>query len=533
MKSFVASVAALATLSAAFSCAPDQASAQSNTVIIQRTNDSQTYDIHRILHRAAAEALFMLSDSLVAIEDDLKTIRPLLAKSWTISPDGKTYQFILREDVTFCDGKPMTAADVEATFTRWMAPATRSSTVINIGPVTSVKATGKYEVEFKLSAPFSELLMQLSQPYAGIIDMDTVNKLGDSFGLRGFNGTGPFCWESWRPASELVLTRHPTYHWGPSFYDNKGPALAERVIWRVVPEENAGIASILSGTTHVTYVFPWSGVKQARANKNIGIVQPRAFAWTGFAGMRVGRPLMSDIRVRRAMIMAVDQAAIAEAFYYGEADPAHFSATPNTPDYDKSIEPKLLRYDPAAANKLLDEAGWTKQSDGFRYKDSKKLSPVLVAQDNTVWRERLEAVQGMLREVGIDLQLQLWEPAVIFSKVSREDIDMWTLFASYASVGDMLSKYFPAKQNYSAFKGAPDQAEPLVKLIEAGRTALTNEERFKYFSQAQHMLVDMALWIPLAHERQLVVFNKTKVTGVKPHSISAVGLYKALDLKPL
>lgn len=533
MRSFAASASAVFFVAAQLCGFAVEASAQSNTVIIQRTNDSQTYDIHRILHRGAAEGLFMLTDTLVSIEDDLKTIHPLLAKSWTVSADGKTYRFALRDDVTFCDGKPMTAADVEATFARWKDPATRSSTVINIGPVTSVKAVDKYDVEMTLSEPFGELLMQLAQPYAGIIDVDTVKKLGDGFGVRGFNGTGPFCWESWRPADELVLRRHPTYHWGPEFYDNKGPALAERVIWKVVPEENSGIASILTGTTHITNVFPWSAIKQARANKNIAIVQPRAFAWTGFAGMRVARPLMSDPRVRRAIIMAVDQDAIVEAFYYGEADAAHFIANPNTPDYDKAVEAKLPRYDPAGAGKLLDEAGWLKGPDGFRYKDGVKLAPVLVGQDNTVWRERLEAIQGMLREVGIDLKLELWEPSVSFGKIGRDDLDMWTLFASYASMGDIMTKYFPSKQHYSVFRNAPDKAAELVKLIEAGRSALTPQERFQNFSKAQTMIAEMSLWVPIAHERELIVYNKTKVTGVKPHSMSAAGLYKGLDLKPL
>jgi peptide/nickel transport system substrate-binding protein len=532
MKSFGAFARAL-LLAAPLFAIPAQAPAASNTIVIQRTNDAQTYDIHKILHRGAAEGLFMLADTLVSVEDDLKTMHPLLAKSWTVSPDGKTYDFVLRDDVTFCDGKPMTAADVEATFARWMSPETHSSTVSNIGPVKSVKAIGKYEVQFDLAQPFSELLLQLAAPYAGIIDMDAVKKLGDGFGVRGFNGTGPFCWESWRPGDELVLKRHADYHWGPEFYDNKGPALAERIVWKVVPEENTGVAAILSGASDITNVFPWSGIADARANKNIGIVQPRAFGWMGFIGMRIARPMMQDVRIRRALIMAVDQDALVSAFYYGEADPAHFIAAPNTPGYDKSIEPELLHYDPAAANKLLDEAGWIKKPDGFRYKDGKKLAPVLVGQDNTVWRERLEAVQGMMRDVGVDLQLQLWEPTVSYGKIGQDDIEMWSLFASYSSMTDIISKYFPATQHYSSFKAVPEQAEELTSLLAKARSALSEEDRFKALSQAQHLLVSDALWIPLVHERELIVYNKTKVTGVKPHSLYSGGLYKGLDLKPL
>ncbi|MFN7306438.1 MAG: ABC transporter substrate-binding protein, partial [Acetobacteraceae bacterium] len=80
-----------------------------NTLVVLREIDADRYDPARSTARSAGESLYMMSDTLVALDYDMKTIRPLLAERWDISPDGKTYTFHLRKDVTFCDGRPMTA----------------------------------------------------------------------------------------------------------------------------------------------------------------------------------------------------------------------------------------------------------------------------------------------------------------------------------------------------------------------------------------------------------------------------------------
>ena len=144
------------------------ASAQSLTIV--REVDSDRYDPHRTTARAASEILFMLGDTLVALDEDMQTIHPSLASSWTVSDDGTLYTFNLRDDVTFCDGKPMTASDVAYSLKRWVDPDTNSPVAWRAGDVVDVRAVDDYTVEYELSAPFSELLYQLTQSFAVIID---------------------------------------------------------------------------------------------------------------------------------------------------------------------------------------------------------------------------------------------------------------------------------------------------------------------------------------------------------------------------
>src|SRR5918998_6071427 len=119
--------AALLALSVAAPAAEAWAqAAPRSTLVVLREIDADNYDPPRSTARSAGESLYMMSDTLVSLDWDMRTIRPGLAERWEVSPDGKTYTFHLRRDVTFCDGKPMTADDVVFSIQRWANPATRS-----------------------------------------------------------------------------------------------------------------------------------------------------------------------------------------------------------------------------------------------------------------------------------------------------------------------------------------------------------------------------------------------------------------------
>jgi peptide/nickel transport system substrate-binding protein len=170
--------------------------------------DAPHYDPHRTSSGTTADVLFLLGDTLTTIDFDLKTIKPHLAKSWTVSDDGKLYTFQLRDDVSFCSGKKMTAEDVVYSFKRVTSPETKSPFYWRMGKVKDVRATGPYTVEYELEEPFNELPLQLSNFQGTIINKENVESLGKDFGVKGFDGTGPYCWEDWQPRSQMTMKRH-------------------------------------------------------------------------------------------------------------------------------------------------------------------------------------------------------------------------------------------------------------------------------------------------------------------------------------
>jgi peptide/nickel transport system substrate-binding protein len=114
----------LAALAATAIGAAAPAMAQ-KTVTIVREIDTDRYDPQKSTARSGAEVMYMIGDTLVNLDYDMKTLKPGLATSWTMSPDGLTYTFKLRDDVSFCSGKKMTAKDVVATYERWLDPETK------------------------------------------------------------------------------------------------------------------------------------------------------------------------------------------------------------------------------------------------------------------------------------------------------------------------------------------------------------------------------------------------------------------------
>ena len=184
--------------------------------------------------------MFMMGDTLVALDWDLKNVHPLLAKSWKVSADKLTYVFsaarrrhvLQRQEVhrgrrgLFVQQAGRSQRQVSRSTGGWATS-------------TSIAADDPYTLVYKLKRPHAELLVDLANFAATIINKDNVEALGADFGVKGFDGTGPLCWEKWEPRKELVLKRHDAYKWGPTgVYDNKGPVKYERMIWRIVPEED-------------------------------------------------------------------------------------------------------------------------------------------------------------------------------------------------------------------------------------------------------------------------------------------------------
>ena len=110
----------------------------------------------------------------------------------------------------------MTAEDVVYSIKRWIDPETKAPVKWRVGDVDKVTAMDDYTVEYKLKEPFSELLYQMTQYFHPSSTSSRSKQLGADFGVKGFNGTGPFCMESWTPRDQTVLTRHAAYKWGPS-----------------------------------------------------------------------------------------------------------------------------------------------------------------------------------------------------------------------------------------------------------------------------------------------------------------------------
>ncbi len=497
------------------------------TLVILRTIDADNYDPARSTARSAGEGLTFMADTLTSLDWDMKTVRPGLATSWTVSPDGKLYTFKLRDDVTFCDGRKMTADDVVYTIKRFIDPATHSPVRWRAGPVKDVRATDPTTVEYELTAPFNELPLQLSLFFLSVVDKNSVEKLGPNFGVQGFNGTGPFCWSSWTPRQDLVLTKHAGYNWGPPIFKNPSPQV-DRVIWRVIPDSNTILAAIQSGQGDVTQYTPPIALASLRNTPGITLSNQPNYFWDYFVGFKIDKPAVDSEALRRAMVMAVNRDAIARAVWFGAATPADSLLNPAVLDYDPKSQQEFPHFDPAAARKLLDDNGWVPGEDGIRAKDGVRASFTLYGISETLNNRAAEAMQADLKRIGVEMKVQMWDATVAWSKLATQDFGAFLMSYPYVSASEALSLYFNSANTPTPNRMNWKNPQTDAWLQEA-RTATDDATKRDALDHLQEQLTEASVWIPLVHE-QLWVAAGRRAHGVRAHGIYGIGIYKGLDI---
>jgi peptide/nickel transport system substrate-binding protein len=503
--------------------------ASAQTLTMMKGIDAPHYDAQRTTWGPTSDIVNMFQDTLVALDWDGKTPIPYLAKSWTISPDGRTYIFKLRDDVTFCSGKKFTAEDVIYSFKRLKDPAIKGPFAWRAGNIKELRAPDPYTVEYELEEPFSELLLQLTMFTNVIHNRESVEALGKDYGIKGADGTGPWCFVSWQPRTEIVLKRHDAYKWGPSMYQNKGPVKFEKLVIKIVPEDSSRVAAMMSGQFDITHQFPTQFIAQAKAFPNLVVSEAKPNFQLLYYGFKTTRPLVSDRRVREAMSIGINRVEIGKAIMQGNADPAYTFVDPDALDFDPKTK-DIVKEDIARAKQLLDEAGWKPGADGIREKDGQRLAPKVYYTAGGNSSRAAEAIQGYLRKIGVDWRLNPWDSTISSVKMAEQDYEIWSVTVPYLSAGDLMNIYFDSRNIPTPNRMNWTDAET-DEWLKLGRSALTEADRAKYYALVQQKVTREHLWMPILNINMHQVTNK-KIKGARPHMIYQNTFYKGLDASP-
>jgi len=520
MRNIVRSVAVVLGMVGAFSVAEAQ------TLKMMKSLDAPHYDGQRTTWSPTSDIVNMFQDTLVALDWDGKTPIPYLAKSWTVTPDGKLYTFRLRDDVQFCSGKKFTAEDVLYSFKRLKDPALKAPLAWRAGNIKELRAPDPYTVEYELNEPYADLLLNLTMFTTAIHNKENVEALGKDYGTKAIDGTGPWCFESWAPRTEIVLKRHNAYKWGPSMYDNKGPVKFEKLSIKIVPEDASRVAAMMGGQFDVTHQIPLQFIQQVKASPNLNVQEATPNFQLMYYGYKSDRPMVSDRRVREAMNIAINRADIVKGIMLGNAEPAYTFIDPKTLDFADSTR-NVIKEDVERAKKLLDEAGWKVGADGIREKDGMKLAPKVYFTQVAYFPRVSEAIQGYMRKIGIDWKVQGYDSTIAFSKMSEQDYELWTVTFPYLSAGDLLNFYFDSK-NIPAPNRMNWNDAKTDEYLKMGRAALTEADRAKYYAMAQQRVTEEHLWMPVMNIAMYTTSTK-KLKGVRPHMLYQNTFYKGLD----
>ncbi len=325
-------------------------------------------------------AAMLMFNGLVRISPELK-LEPELATSWKPNADATEWTFQLRRGVKFHNGADFTAADVVHTFKLLGDPALASRARSTADMIKSIETPDPYTVKFVLKEPYSSwpdmmIERQLKIVPAGV-DVADLRKTPV--------GTGPFMFESYTPGDKLVVKKNPAY-W------EKGEPRLSRVTMRIMPEDAAKIAALKAGDIDILWNVPLESLKELKGRADIVVDATPTGTWDGFVLNNQVKPF-NDVRVRRAMLKAIDKRKLVQFALFGEGAPTHTPIPPNHPFFNKSIgfEP-----DVAGAQQLLAQAGYP---NGF------KISLAVPVGRPT--RERAAvALQQMLKPAGIQVALE-------------------------------------------------------------------------------------------------------------------------------
>ena len=446
-------------------------------------------------------------DTLVWLTPDFQ-LTPGLATKWEVSPDGKTYTFTLREGVTFHDGTPFDAAAVVANFDYITDTTSQSKISLNlIGTCTKAEATAQYTLTVRCSEPYAPLLAQLAEPYLGIQSPAAIKQYGADLGLHPV-GTGPFKFVSYTNGQTLVLARNDDYRWNPPATNHQGPPDIAGITVQIVSSPQARLSQFQTGQSDVIQDVPgvfWNALtKTGRFN-----AFPVPVTGMGiFAPINAGAWPTDDVAVRRAILYSVDKQGVEQL-----ADAGAYAVS-NTPlvkgmfGYDAALEDGY-NFDPAKAEALLKGAGWTKPGE-FWEKDGRRLTLKLTAiSTSTSYPLLAQAIQGYLRKAGMDASVEQMAPPAWLAANIKGDMSLTPL--TYIGVDpDALRLWFTPDQyfNWSHFT---DPA--LTKLIMDGKAELDPARRTQIYADAQKIIMDQAIELPIRQNVDLVM-TKKNLTGL-------------------
>ncbi|MGI4982774.1 MAG: ABC transporter substrate-binding protein, partial [Janthinobacterium lividum] len=402
------------------------------------TTEPACFDPHRSSQQNAFWIIRNFVDSLLSKRTDGQ-FAPWLATSWETSADGITYTFHLRDDVHFSDGTPFDAAAVKANFDYILANVgTTSASASLLAHFDHAEVTSPHVVRLVMKSPDSTLLESLSSVKLGFLSPKSLAQNKDlCAGGAAIVGTGPFVFQNYQRGQAARFDRNPDYRWAPANAAHQGAAYLDAVTYRFLPEAAVRTGALSSGQVDlIEGVQPTDAPLFDHVDGFTYLSGPSAT--TSFTlNVNYTRPPADDVRVRRALRDGFDLDAIVRSVYLGTVRRAWSNIGPDNPDTNQALAGSWGNRI-AAANALLDEAGWTQRdAQGFRTRGGGRLFIEVQYPQPYIRDSRdvlIRAVQSALRQnLGLDLGLRITTAGEFNSQKATGD---WQIYPNTDNPSD-------------------------------------------------------------------------------------------------
>lgn len=482
-----------------------------DTLVFAMNTDVQSLDPQIQNDTTSEQVVKMLYNTLLKFQDD-GTVVGDLAESWSVSEDKLTWTFNLKQGVKFHNGKELTSADVKATFDRALnaeAGGLRTTEIIKM--FTAVEAPDPYTVTITTDGPYGPMESLMCNMSLGIMDADYIEQYGLDLGTsaEGENGTGPFKVVSWERDQEIVVERFDDYF--------GTPAKLQTVVYTVIPEAASRVIALETGEVDVIDKPTDEDLARLEADtENFTVLRKPTISQRLFR-FGCNDPIISNTKVRQAIVYAIDRQAIIDALFTGSAYPSTAPLAPVTFGYSDLGE---IEQDLELAKSLLAEAGYP---DGF---DTK----IITTERYQNGIELAEIISQQLAEIGINAEIEVWEWSALsasWNGITADEFDQ-PIFIMGAGPsmrdadGGLRGLYTTSEtglndRNYGFYSNAEVDA-----LIEQGMQETDQQKRVEIYKEAMEILYredPVAFWL---FDMYGLAITSSKVEGVTLSPISTI-----------
>ncbi|RYM77973.1 TIGR04028 family ABC transporter substrate-binding protein [Serratia liquefaciens] len=477
--------------------------------------------------------LNQITDKLTYQNPKTLEIEPWIAESWSSNADKTEYTFKLRPGVTFSDGTPLDANAVAKNFDTYGLGNKEKrlpvSEVINNYDHSEVIDPLTVKFYFKRSSP--GFLQGTATIGSGLVSLSTLNRSYDELGdARHIIGSGPFVVRAETLGREVDLSVRKDYRWGPARLTQQGRANLDGIKVIVTGEDSVRIGALQAGQADFIRQIQAYDEKQTQ-DQGFTIYAAPTRGVNDSVAFRPDNPLVSDLRVRQALLHATDSKQIVETLFsvnYPQAKSVIASSAAGFVDLSAK-----LKFDPDLANRLLDEAGWKKGGDGLREKDGKKLLlNVYESLPQPQNKAVLQLVSQQWGKVGARLNILAGDAG---SKVA-DNLDPQKTPAAVVEVGradpDVIkSQFYPTNrdallQQGGTGKNSAFKDDKLNALLLGIASEVDAQKRLQIAGEAQNYLLDQAYVIPFFEEPQ-VFAGAPYLKGVSFEAVGRPSFYGA------
>ncbi len=500
-----------------------------NRIVYGLTLNPSGFDPHIHISNELGIPFYSIYDTLIYRHPQTMDFVPGLAERWEMAPDGLSWTFALRRDVTFHDGTPFNAQAVAANLDRITNPELASGKALALlGPYTGYTVVDDFTITLHLSEPYAPLLDGLSQVYLGMASPAALREYSKNTYQWHQVGTGPYRLEEIVPGDRIILRRNPEYAWGPVFYAEATDQSVDTVEFRFYTDPATRSLALESDAVQMIGELLPTDVELLLGNTQLRVLRvpipglPQQFFFN------TKRAPTDELAVRQALLYATNRTEIVDAVFQGQSPVAHGPLTATTPFYDPAVE-ALYPFDPTFAQSLLLGAGYgDSDNDGIWDRDGEPLRLTMIFPSWNQTPEVAQLIQSEWRDIGIEVELIRVPDFPTLRSYALEGDFHLIAFYDFGVEASLLNQFYMTggANNWSGFSDSELDGwlHEAVRQVDAGTRAAL-------YSSVQQRIMEQAVVLPI---REYVNLNGTtaRLDGV---IFSAQGwwpLLRNLQLRP-